>query len=78
MSKINLETAQTQLDTWLLANIAVASGQSYKIDMGGTSRQLTRVNSKEILEQIKFWQRQISILQNNGNLPIKYTVPTEC
>ena len=76
MPEITPEIAQQQLDVWLAANIAVASGQSYKIDMGGTSRQLTRVNSKEILEQIKFWTRQAEIAKAGG-VVIKYTVTTE-
>lgn len=58
MAGITLEQAQAQLDAWMAANLAVSSGQSYTI---GT-RQLTRVDAKDILEQIEFWEARVDAL----------------
>lgn len=55
---ISLETANTHLDAWLAADLAVSSGQSYSIG----SRTLTRVNSLEILRQIAYWSRVVDTL----------------
>jgi hypothetical protein len=75
---INLEIAKNQLNTWLAANLAVASGQAYEIEMGGTKRKLTRVNSKEILEQIKFWSKEIALLESGQKgIQTKYVIPRE-
>ena len=49
-----------QLEQWLQANRMVAQGQSYTIATEQGSRTLTRVNSREILEQIQFWQQQLN------------------
>lgn len=46
-------TAQTHLDQWLAADLAVAQGRSYTIG----DRQLTRESAKEIRESIAYWQR---------------------
>ena len=48
-----------QLEQWLQANRVVAEGQSYTIATEQGSRSLTRVNSREILEQIQFWHQQL-------------------
>ncbi len=63
MAGITLAQAETQLAAWLAASTAVTSGQSYTI---GT-RQLTRVNSKEILEQIEFWDSKVKELARGGS-----------
>ena len=49
---ITKEQAQIQLNAWLDANLAVSTGQSYKIG----SRTLTRADASHILTQIKYWQ----------------------
>ncbi|MEC0269069.1 DUF6148 family protein [Paenibacillus anseongense] len=53
---ITQEQAQTQLDAWIAASLAVSTGQSYKIG----SRELVRANISEIQKQIIFWQNQVS------------------
>lgn len=45
-------TAQTHLDAWLAADLAVATGQAYSI----AGRSLTRVDTPTIRAQIKYWQ----------------------
>lgn len=50
-----LQTAQSHLEAWLAAELAVASGQSYRI---GT-RYLNRADLAQIREQIKFWRNEV-------------------
>ena len=58
MAGITLAQAQTQLNTWLAADTAVATGQSYTIG----NRALTRANAKEIRENITYWDEQVKRL----------------
>lgn len=53
-----LEEAKQNLQAWLEAERAVATGQSYRI---GT-RSLTRANLREIKERISFWRSEIDRL----------------
>ena len=48
--------AQTALDAWITADLAVAKGQSYSMN----GRSLTLVNAKEIREQIQYWERRVA------------------
>ncbi len=52
---MNLTIANTHLDAWLAADLAVSNGQSYSI----ADRQLTYGNISEIRTQIAYWQRMI-------------------
>lgn len=62
---LTLTQAQTALDAWIAADLAVAKGQSYSMN----GRSLTLANSKEIREQIQYWERRVSAfaqtIQNN-------------
>ena len=62
---ITLTQAQTALDAWIAADLAVAKGQSYSMN----GRSLTLANTREIREQIQYWERRVSaftqIIQNN-------------
>lgn len=51
-------TAQTHLDAWLAADLAVSRNQSYSID----NRSLNRANVEEIRGQIAYWQRKVNQL----------------
>lgn len=55
-----LQTAESHLEAWLEAELAVASGQSYRI---GT-RQLNRADLAQIREQIKFWRNEVVRLKS--------------
>jgi hypothetical protein len=59
MSAWELEEARMHLNTWLQAEIAVASGQSYRI---GT-REVTRADLANIRERINFWRREVERLE---------------
>ena len=51
MAVFSKKLCQTKLQTWLDAEEAVATGQSYQI---GT-RMLTRADLKQIREQMEYW-----------------------
>ena len=52
---LTLTQAQTALDAWIAADLAVAKGPSYTMN----GRSLTLANSKEIREQIQYWERRV-------------------
>ena len=54
---------QTALDAWIAADLAVAKGQSYSMN----GRSLTLANSKEIREQIQYWERRVMAFNNNSS-----------
>lgn len=70
-----LEQAKQHLQTWLEADAACATGQSYKI---GT-RSLTRANVSEIAERIRFWRREVEKLSNKrkGSARVMRVVPRD-
>lgn len=59
---LTLTQAQTALDAWIAADLAVAKGQSYTMN----GRSLTLANSKEIREQIQYWERRVSAFQQTA------------
>lgn len=56
MAVFSKKLCQTKLQTWLDAEEAVATGQSYQI---GT-RMLTRADLKQIREQIEYWAGKLA------------------
>ena len=58
---ITATTAQTALDAWIAADLAVAKGQSYSMN----GRSLTMSNAKEIREQIQYWERRLATRSNS-------------
>ena len=62
---LTLTQAQTALDAWIAADLAVAKGQSYSMN----GRTLTLANAREIREQIQYWERRVlafaQTIQNN-------------
>lgn len=57
---LTLQQAQTALDAWIAADLAVARGQSYSMN----GRSLTLANTREIREQIQYWERRLATLQS--------------
>jgi hypothetical protein len=55
---ITLEQAQSQLQAWLDASLAVSKKQSYRI--GG--RQLEYADAAEVTRMIDYWQNQVDRL----------------
>lgn len=58
MAGITLAQAQAQLDAWLAASLAVASGQKYSIG----DRALERADLAEINKTIERWQTKVNQL----------------
>jgi len=58
MAGMTAAQAQTILDAWIAASLAVASGQSYSIK----DRSLSRVDAGEISRQIDFWSTKVALL----------------
>jgi hypothetical protein len=55
MAGITLAQAQTRLDEYLAAEVAVLAGQSYKIG----EREMRRANLAEIQAGIKIWDQRV-------------------
>lgn len=62
-----LEQAKQHLASWLEADAACATGQSYKI---GT-RSLTRADVSEIAERIRFWKREVDKLSSGRRCGVR-------
>lgn len=73
MSEITLERARQHLNAWLDAELAVSTGQSYRIG----SRQLERANLAEIRKQIGYWRTEIKRLQGRGGRRVTRIVPRD-
>lgn len=62
MGGITIEIAREHLNTWLDAEAALATSQSYTI---GTM-SLTRADLKNVREQIKYWNDMVTKLERSG------------
>ena len=56
MAIFSKELCQQKLNTWLAAEEAVATGQSYQ---SGT-RVLTRADLKQVREQMEYWAKNLA------------------
>lgn len=68
-----LEEARIHLEAWKAADLAVASGKSYRIG----SRQLQRADVSEIRGQINYWQKKINKLSGVTRRKVYYGVPVD-
>lgn len=71
MAGITLAQAQTQLDAYLAAEIAVLSGQRYEI----AGRMLQRANLGEIQTGIKVWNERVQTLSQRASGVARAVVP---
>lgn len=55
-------TAQTHLDAWEAADLAIATGKSYTIG----NRQLSRADAEEVRAQITYWSRVVNQFASNA------------
>jgi len=77
MAGITLAQAQAQLDTWLAADTAVASGQEYEIDTGSGRRRLKRADAAEIRQRVDYWDGKVKLLtpaSAGGRRRVRYVV----
>lgn len=59
MAVFSKELCQRKLDTWLAAEEAVATGQSYQIG----NRMLTRADLKQIRNQMEYWAGKLALAE---------------
>lgn len=62
MAGITLAQAQAKLDMWLAAEEALATSQSYAIEVEGNRRELRRADLKEVGERIRYWNNKVVAL----------------
>lgn len=62
MTLMTKERAEEHLTAWYNADLAVSTGQSYKIG----SRELRRADLKEIREQIRYWENKVKQLETGS------------
>lgn len=62
MGGITLEVAREHLNTWLEAEAALATSQSYTIG----SMSLTRADLRTVRENIKYWDDMCTKLERAG------------
>lgn len=71
MAGITLAQAQTHLDAWMAADLAVAKNQSYTIG----ARTYTRADAKEIAQNVERWQSWVNRLSSGrGGMRVTYAV----
>lgn len=64
---MDLATAQTYLNAWIAAQVGLASNASYTLSFpNGTSRTVTRTDSRTIMDQITYWHRVVNALDANA------------
>ena len=63
----DLQTAKLHLQAYLEADLALATGKSYKIG----SRNLTRLDAAEVKERINFWSNEVERLETGRKKGIR-------
>lgn len=56
---ITLAEAKMQLSKWLAADAAVSMGQSSKMEINGSSKQLTRADAEQIRQNVEYWNTMV-------------------
>lgn len=56
MAVFSKELCQKKLNTWMKAEEAIATGQSYQIG----SRMLTRADLKQVREEMEYWAGKLA------------------
>ncbi len=62
MAGITLAQAEAKLAVWLAAEEALATSQSYEIEVEGNRRSLTRANLNEVAKRIDYWNGWVNRL----------------
>ncbi len=77
MAGITLAQAETHLTAWLAASAAVATGQSYSISVGSSSRSVSRADVGEIREMVTYFNGLVNKLTGaaQGRNKTRYVVP---
>lgn len=62
MAVFSKELCKKKMETWLAAEEAVATGQSYQIG----NRMLTRADLKQVREQMEYWAGKLAQAEAEG------------
>lgn len=62
MAGITLAQAEAKLAVWLAAEEALATSQSYEIEVEGNRRQLTRADLAQVAKRIDYWNGWVNRL----------------
>ncbi len=60
MAIFSKKLCQEKLNTWIAAEEAIATGQSYQIG----SRMLTRADLKQVREEMEYWAGKLAEAEN--------------
>lgn len=66
MAGITLAIAEAKLAVWLAAEEALATSQSYEIEVEGNRRQLTRSDLGQVAKRIDYWNSVVNRLTNQA------------
>lgn len=66
MAGITLEKAETQLAAYLAAEAAVLTGQSYRLNVGGTEREVRKADLAAIQQGIEIWDARVKRFERGG------------
>lgn len=65
MPTLNLGTVRANLEAWIAADLALASGQSFSMN----GRTLTRSDAGQVKERINYWSRLEARLEQDAANP---------
>jgi len=69
----DIKTARTMLKQWVEAEVAVMTGQEYRI---GT-RTLRRADLRMIGERIKYWKGELEGLEGHSRIRVGQVIPRD-
>lgn len=76
MAGITKAQAETNLEKWIAASEAVASGQAYSMTSpDGRSKSLTKADADKIQSMIEFWDSQCKRLSRGSGTVVRFGVP---
>lgn len=74
--KTTLDMALDNYSLWYNANQSLSLNKEYEITNGQNSkRKLTRADSKEVLEQLDFWDKEVKRIQSIESGSISTALP---
>ena len=68
-----LHNAREMLKGWMLAEMAVMSGQDYTIG----SRRLRRADLIDIGQRIKYWKAEVDRLEGRSRIRVQQVIPRD-
>lgn len=75
MAGLTYVQAEAQLTKYLAAEEAVLAGQSYRLDTGNSSRQVTRADLEFIQKGIDIWNRRCQTLSRTAGIRVREVIP---